>query len=186
MTWVSRTYRDLYQTLGLITRRLPYGRAGRHPIPPMVSVPHAATQASADSQRGHLLLAILLSTSVAAQEPIASAQPPAFPIGSTMMWIVPYADEMYVPPGAAPEVASCYRIGRCSAYDLYRFRDRPNRLARLAPEAPHESVAWPASITYRWVLVPATPEENIVPQYRAASQVRDEYRAVGRPIDRSD
>ena len=47
-----------------------------------------------------------------------------------MMRVVPYADEMHIVPGDAP--ASCYRIGRCSAYDLYRFRDRPNRLTRLA------------------------------------------------------
>lgn len=181
MTWVSRTYRDLCQTLGLVTKRPPYGRASRHLI-------RALAQASADSQRCRLLLGILFSTSVVAQEPIASAPPAAFPIGSTMMWLVPYPEEMYVPAGAAPEVpyASCYRVGRCSAYDLYRFRDRPNRLARLAPEAPQESAAWPATITYRWVLVPATPEENIVPQYRAASQVRDEYRAVGTPLDRTD
>jgi hypothetical protein len=185
MTWVSRTYRDLFQTPRLITERPRYGRASRQPIPRTVSVPHAATRTSVDSHRGRLLLGILLSTSVAAQEPIASAPPPALPMGSTMMWVVPYPDETYVPPDAAPEVASCYRVGRCSAYDLYRFRDRPNRLARLAPEAP-QSVAWPASITYRWVLVPATPEENIVPQYRAASQVRDEYRAVGAPIARPD
>jgi hypothetical protein len=133
-------------------------------------------------------LGVLLSMSAAAQGLSASDQP-AFvagpPIGPTMMRVVPYPDEMYALPGVAPAVpyASCYRVGRCSAYDLYRFRDRPNRLTRLAPEAAPESVAGPASIPYLWSLVPATPEENILPQYRAASQVRDEYRAVGRPID---
>ena len=133
-------------------------------------------------------IGVLLSMSAAAQGLIASDQPASVidpSMEPTMMRIVPYPDEMYTPPGVAPAVpfASCYRIGRCSAYDLYRFRDRPNRLTRLAPEAPPESVAEGASVPYRWVFVPATPEENIRPQYRAASQVRDEYRAVGRPID---
>jgi len=132
-------------------------------------------------------LGVLLSMSAAAQGLSASGQPASVagpPIGPTMMRVVPYLDEMYALPAVAPAVpsASCYRVGRCSAYDLYRFRDRPNRLTRLAPEAP-ESVAWPASVPFLWSLVPATPEENILPQYRKASQVRDEYRAVGRPID---
>jgi hypothetical protein len=130
---------------------------------------------------------MLLSMSAAAQGPIASDQPVSVTGASTeptMMRVVPYPDEMYMLPGDAP--ASCYRIGRCSAYDLYRFRDRPNRLTRLAPEAPPESVARPPSIHYLWFLVPVTPEENILPKYRTASQVRDEYRAVGRPIDGSN
>ena len=101
-----------------------------------------------------------------------------------MMRVVPYPDEIYALPEVAPVVTySCYRIGRCSAYDLYRFRDRPNRLTRLAPEAPSETGASPPSIHYQWVFVPITPEENILPTYRPASQVRDEYRAVGRRID---
>ena len=133
-------------------------------------------------------IGVLLSMSAAAQGLIASDQPASVTNPSmepTMMRIVPYPDEMYTPPGVAPAVpyASCYRIGRCSAYDLYRFRDRPNRLTRLAPEAPPESVIRPPSIEYLWLLVPVTPEENILPKYRTASQVRDEYRAVGRRID---
>jgi len=131
---------------------------------------------------------VLLSMSAAAQGLIASDQPASVTGPSmepTMMRVVPYPDEMYTLPGVAPAVpyASCYRVGRCSAYDLYRFRDRPNRLTRLAPEAPPESVVRPPSIQYLWFLVPVTPEENILPKYRTASQVRDEYRAVGRPID---
>ena len=130
---------------------------------------------------------MLLSISAAAQGPIASDQP-AFvtgrPMGPTMMRVVPYADEMYTLPGVAPAVQySCYRVGRCSAYELYYFRDRPNRLTRLAPEAPPENIALPPSVQYMWTFVPITPEENILPKYRTASQVRDEYRAVGRPID---
>src|SRR5438552_15422999 len=100
-----------------------------------------------------------------------------------MMRVVPYPDEMYTLSGVAPAVPSCYRIGRCSANDLYRFRDRPNRLTRLAPEAPSERFARPAPVPYMWFLAPVTPQENILPKYRTASQVRDEYRAVGRPID---
>ena len=133
-------------------------------------------------------LGVLLSMSAAAQGLTASDQSASVagpPIGPTMLRVVPYPDEMYALPGVAPAVpyASCYRVGRCSAYDLYRFRDRPNRLTRLAPQAPQESVAAPASIQYQWFVVPVTPEENILPKYRTASQVRDEYRAVGTPID---
>jgi len=131
---------------------------------------------------------VLLSMLAAAQGLIASDQldSVAGPLMEpTMLRVVPYPDEMYALPGVAPAVpyASCYRVGRCSASDLYRFRDRPNRLTRLAPEAPPERVATPASIQYQWFLVPVTPEENILPKYRTASQVRDEYRAVDRPID---
>jgi hypothetical protein len=130
---------------------------------------------------------LLLSLSAAAQGPTASDQPAPSTgplMEPTMMRVVPYPDEMYPLPGVAPEVLySCYRIGRCSAYDLYRFRDRPNRLTRLAPEAPPETVALTPSNHYLWVFVPITPEENILPKYQTASQVRDEYRAVGRRID---
>ena len=131
---------------------------------------------------------VLLSMSAAAQGLVAFAQATSATgplMEPTMMRVVPYPDEMYTRSGVVPAVpyASCYRIGRCSANDLYRFRDRPNRLTRLAPEAPPESVAWPASVRYMWFLVPVTPEENILPKYRTASQVRGEYRAVGRPID---
>jgi hypothetical protein len=129
---------------------------------------------------------VLLSMAATAQGLIASDQlvsEAGPPIGLTMMQVAPYPHGMYALPDVGPAVPSCYRIGRCSADDLHRFRDRPNRLTRLAPEAPPESVAEAASIHYRWFFVPATPEENILPQYRAASQVRDEYRAVGRPID---
>jgi hypothetical protein len=131
---------------------------------------------------------VLLSMLAAAQGLIASDQLTSVtspPVEPTMMRVVPYPDELRTLSGLAPAIpyASCYRVGRCSANDLYRFRDRPNRLTRLAPEAPPERGAWPASVRYMWFLVRATPEENILPKYRTASQVRDEYRAVGRPID---
>jgi hypothetical protein len=118
------------------------------------------------------------------QVPIASQRPaylPGAPAEPTLMRVVPYPDEAHTLPGDSPP--SCYRIGRCSAYDLYRFRDRPNRLTRLAPEAPPEGAARPPSVLYVWLYAPVTPEENILPGYRTASQIRDEYRAAGKPIE---
>jgi len=131
---------------------------------------------------------VLFSMSAAAQGPSGS-DPPASVTGPstepTMIRVVPHPDAMSTLHGTAPAAPypSCYRFGRCSAYDLYRFRDRPNRLTRLAPEAPTESIALPSSIHYLWFFVPVTPEENILPKYQSASQVRDEYRADGKPID---
>ena len=101
---------------------------------------------------------VLLSMSAAGQGPIASDQPVSgigAPTEPTMMRVAPYPGEMHTLHGDAPP--SCLRIGRCSAYDLYRFRDRPNRLTRLAPEAPTEGGAGPPSIHYLWFLVPVTP-----------------------------
>ena len=132
---------------------------------------------------------VLLSTVATAQGLIVTDQPAsdAGPLtGPTMVQVVSYPDGMYALPEVAPAVPSCFRIGRCSAYDLYRFKDRPNRLSRLAPEAPPATVSEAAWVPYRWSLIPATPEENIVPPYRASSMVRDEYRAVSRPIDASE
>jgi hypothetical protein len=105
-----------------------------------------------------------------------------------MMQAVPYPREGITLPEIASGVpyASCYRIGRCSALDLYRFRDRPNRLTRLAPQAPSDTVEVNGWNSYRWVLVPITPDENILPGYRDAGQVRAEYRTVGMPIDSPD
>ena len=130
------------------------------------------------------IVGVLLSMSAVAQGLIASDRP-AFIIGPsfepTMMPLVPYPDEMYTLP--AIEQYSCYRVRRCSVYDLYYFADRPNRLTRLAPDAPTGRAASQAPVSYLWFFVPVTPEENILPKYRTASQVRDEHRAVGRPID---
>jgi hypothetical protein len=130
------------------------------------------------------IVGMLSTTSATAQEPIASGQPASAAglpmMGLTMVPIARYPDETYA------FAYSCYRIGRCSAYDLYRFRDRPNRLTRLAPAAPAVSDGLPSSIDYVWVFVPVTTEENILPEYRAASQVRDEFRAVSRLIDFPD
>jgi len=148
---------------------------------------HPSTGRLAKARAASGAVGVLFSMSVAAQGLAASDQPaPVAPrlMGPTMMRVVPYPDEMYTLPDLAPATSySCYRIGRCTAYDLYRFRDRPNRLTRLAPEAPAEIDVLPPTNQYLWVFVPVTPEENIIPKYRTASQVRDEHRAVSRPID---
>ena len=133
-------------------------------------------------------LLMLLAMSAMSQEPVASDPLDTasdFPIGFTMIQLVPYPHEGITLPEIAPGVpyASCYRIGRCSLLDLYRFRVRPNRLTRLAPEAPSDSGAENAWNSYRWVLVAITPDEDILPPYRGAGQVRPEYRTVGMPID---
>jgi len=117
------------------------------------------------------MVGMLISISAVAQGPSSSEEEPSRfdpPVEPTMIRVVRYPEETYTLP-------ACYRIGRCSAYDLYRFRDRPNWLTRLAPEAPAE----PPSIHYAWFLAPVTPAENILPKYRGASLVRDEFRAVG-------
>jgi len=79
-------------------------------------------------------LLMLLSVSAMSQAPVASdpmatASSP-HPLGLTMMQLVSYPHEDIALPEIAPGVpyASCYRIGRCSLFDLYRFRERPNRL----------------------------------------------------------
>jgi hypothetical protein len=131
---------------------------------------------------------MVLATPAMSQGPVAFdplATATDSPVGLTMMQPVPYPREGISPPEIAPGVpyASCYRIGRCSALDLYRFRDRPNRLTRLAPQAPSDTVERNGWNSYRWVLVPITPDENIQPGYRDAGQVRAEYRTVGMPID---
>ena len=121
---------------------------------------------------------MLISISGATQGAISPEEPASrtdLTVEPTMMRVVRYAEEMDTLP-------ACYRVGRCSAYDLLRFRDRPNWLTRLAPEAPAE----PPSIDYVWFLVPVTPAENILPKYRTASLVREEYRAVGEALDGKD
>jgi hypothetical protein len=126
---------------------------------------------------------VLLTVSAMAREPIAPAEAGSTAgraMELTMMPVVRYADDTYEFP------YSCYRLGRCSAYDLYQFRDRPNRLTRLAPAAPAQSDEQLSPIDYAWFFVQVTPEENILPKYRAASQVRDEHRAVSRPFAEAD
>ena len=132
------------------------------------------------------LMAILLSASASAQDPSPpdrlSVMTVPRSMAPTLMQIAPDTDETYTPYGIGVPYPSCYRMRRCSAYDVYNFRDRPNRLTRLAPEAPTEADASDGSVSYVWLFVPVTPEESIVPKYRTASQVREEHRDVGKPI----
>ena len=91
------------------------------------------------------------------------------------------------PYGAYPDplrftddLPSCYRFGRCTLRDLELYRDRPNRLDRLAPAvpagAPHAGSAPPSRAP-----VAPTPEENIRPEYRGASVPRAEFSESGQP-----
>jgi len=78
---------------------------------------------------------------------------------------------------------SCYRVGRCSLRDIEFFRDRPHRLERLAPAVPgaNPPADYGAS-PWGFGYVPPTPEENIQPEYRGASQPRAEFEESGQPI----
>jgi hypothetical protein len=76
---------------------------------------------------------------------------------------------------------SCYRYGRCSAAEIAAYRYRVDRLERLAPSAPTDARmgGWPSS---RPPIAPPTPEENIRPEFRGASVLREEYAESGRPL----
>jgi len=78
---------------------------------------------------------------------------------------------------------SCYRYGRCSLRDIEFFRDRPHRLERLAPAPPsaNPAVDYGAPL-WGFGYVPPTPEENIQPEYRGASQPRAEFERSGQPL----
>lgn len=79
---------------------------------------------------------------------------------------------------------SCYRYGRCSAAEIATYRHRVDRLERLAPSAPADPrTADPHAA--RPVLVAPTPEENIRPEFRETSLVREEYAGSGRPVRES-
>lgn len=123
---------------------------------------------------------LLISMSSAAQAPTPPTVVTRHSFEPTMMRAEPYLDQLDDMPRFEPY--SCYRARRCSLQDLYYFADRPNRLTRLAPEAQEESVGLQSSMPYTWVFIPVTPEKNILPKYRSASQVRDEYRSIGTPL----
>jgi hypothetical protein len=74
---------------------------------------------------------------------------------------------------------SCYRYGRCSTADIAAYRYRVDRLERLAPSAPVDAAAPRGPL--RPSAPPPTAEEDIRPEYREASVVREEYRETGRP-----
>lgn len=108
-------------------------------------------------------------------------------------WYGPYPPSLVVVPsysyGAyrspAPLAADpppCLRFGRCSAFELYLFRDRPERLERLAPAAPPSG--FPPAVQMRNVFPPdvtRTPDENILPEYRGKSLPREDYSESGKP-----
>jgi hypothetical protein len=77
---------------------------------------------------------------------------------------------------------ACFRMGRCSTLDMDRFQGRPNRLLRLAPLPPQDPAYGIGNAPLNSKT--PTPEENIVPAYREASQVRPEYEEAGKPSDR--
>jgi len=100
-----------------------------------------------------------------------------------------YAPYVIIDPWAAgPRVPrnpdtwpSCYRYGRCSAADISAYRHRVERLERLAPSAPPDTAAWQQPRLF--VPPPPTAEEEIRPEYRGSSVMKDEYRESGRPLD---
>jgi len=86
-----------------------------------------------------------------------------------------------IPPARVPDVTpACYRYGRCSTAEAAAYRRRAEQLDRLAPAAP----AAPAAVTRSGPgpLPPPTAEQEIRPEFRGASVVREEYRDSGRPI----
>jgi hypothetical protein len=105
--------------------------------------------------------------------------------------LYPYPYGVYPDPlRFSDELPSCYRFGRCTLRDLELFRDRPNRLDRLAPAAPGlkppAAGAAPPFTGGQWeppsrAAVQPTPEENIRPEYRGASVPRAEFSESGKP-----
>lgn len=91
----------------------------------------------------------------------------------------PWATVPGVPriPDAAP---SCYRIGRCSPAEMAAYRYRVERLDRLAPAAPPGAEVLHS---FRPPAPPPTAVEDIRPEYRDSSVVKEEYRGSGRPVD---
>jgi hypothetical protein len=104
-----------------------------------------------------------------------------YPYGAYVPYVIvdPWTTAPVVPriPDAAP---SCYRYGRCSPADVAAYRYRAERLDRLAPSAPAETEALHS---FRPPAPPPTAAEDIHPEYRGSSVVKDEYRESGRPID---
>jgi hypothetical protein len=92
----------------------------------------------------------------------------------------PWAAAPLVPRGP-DTLPSCYRYGRCSPADMAAYRYRVERLERLAPSAPPDASAHHQSGPF--VPPPPTAEQDIRPEYRGSSVVKEEYRESGRPID---
>lgn len=69
----------------------------------------------------------------------------------------------------------CYRSGRCDA--VYSDRLRFQRYDRLAPQAPEPSTEVPPPRREHDI----TPAEHLMPAYRDAGTVRDEFLQSGQP-----
>lgn len=69
---------------------------------------------------------------------------------------------------------ACYYHGRCTADDLRRLRDHLQRLDRVTPQPPRSETPM---LTQRHADVPPTAADQIRPEFREASQLREEYRA---------
>jgi hypothetical protein len=102
------------------------------------------------------------------------------------MVVVPYAPlygyggaGFLYPPPRSDGLPSCYRAGRCTLEDLYALGGRPNRLDRLAPTAPDPPYA--GRPLDRPANVPPTAAEEIRPEYRGASVLREEFKDSGTP-----
>ena len=93
----------------------------------------------------------------------------------------PWARAPFVPrsPDTWP---SCYRYGRCSSADIAAYRYRVERIERLAPSAPSDV---PAQGHFQPSAPPPPPtaEQDIRPEFRGSSVVKEAYRDSGRPID---
>lgn len=76
---------------------------------------------------------------------------------------------------------SCYRYGRCSADDLRRLRDRLQRLDRVSPQPPDSE---PLRSIEQRAHVPPTPIDQIRPEYRNSSQLREEWRERAAPAEK--
>ena len=104
-----------------------------------------------------------------------------YPYGGYAPYVIvdPWATVPGAPriPDAAP---SCYRYGRCSPADVAAYRYRAERLDRLAPAAPPGTEALHL---FRPSAPPPTAVEDIRPEYRGSSVVKEEYRESGRPVD---
>jgi hypothetical protein len=105
---------------------------------------------------------------------------PIAPIVLVPFYPYPYGYLVPDPLRFTESLPSCYRFGRCSLRDLERFRDRPHRLARLAPAAPDGAPDAGSERPNRGEVAP-TPEQNIRPEYRGASLPRAEFSESGTP-----
>lgn len=136
------------------------------------------------------LLALAAATTPAAAQVVIGGAGYGYPVAPVvvvpLVMVVPlypysYGGYLYPDPMRfSDDLPSCYRFGRCSLRDLEVFRDRPNRIDRLAPAAP-DGAARVQVEPPRRVEVEPTSVENIRPEYRGASVPREEFEQSGRP-----